>query len=133
MFKTISTSKLLLILMTCLLYHQSAFAETTEEMLSSCRPLAKVEVSGGIAKFPENFETGMCWGAFSIVQTIIVARSENNSLIFGVCVPEETKRTQLISVFMSYAESKPKRLHEDFFPVVLDGLRESFPCKNKTY
>ena len=49
----------------------SAFAETTEEMLSECKSVAEAEVTEGNVHLPEDFSSGACWGAFAAVQSVI--------------------------------------------------------------
>jgi hypothetical protein len=104
-----------------------AFAESTQVMLSACRAITKAEMSEGTIKLPQDFRTGMCWGAFAVLQEIIRHMDEpDHHTIYGVCPPANSKRSQLISIFVKYAENNPQRLHEDFFPVAIDSLREAF-------
>ncbi len=106
-----------------------AIAETAEEMLSACRDVSKAEIiNKEEASFRQDFHTGMCWGAFAVLQEISRHVKENKR-IYHVCTPPKSTRTQLISVFVNYAEKNPQRLHEDFFHVAMDSLREAFKCK----
>ncbi len=108
----------------------SAFADSTHEMLSACRPVARAEVSGDEVKLPSNFGSGECWGAFTVLQKVIYSvDAESLRPIFSICAPAASTRSQLITVFVQYAERHPQRLHEDFFVVGLDSLRMAFPCK----
>jgi hypothetical protein len=50
----------------------TAFAESTAEMLTSCKSLAKAKVEGDYVSFLRDYPSGMCWGAFSALQGAIV-------------------------------------------------------------
>jgi Rap1a immunity proteins len=109
-----------------------ANAETAEEMLSACRPVANASVSNSNVNLPQTFEGGLCWGSFSIIQnltTLLDIKTGNRE--FSVCTPENSTRTQLIAAFVEYIKQKPQRYSEEFLVVVLDSLRESFPCTDR--
>ncbi len=116
------------------MFTTSASAETTEEMLSSCRPMAAADIRGDQVVIPHRSE--FCWGAFATVQKIIgmiLAQGqkpiiEGGQPTLGVCAPPSSNRTQLIAVFVAYAGQHPERLHEHFLNVALDALRGAFPC-----
>ena len=106
---------------------KSALAFSAEELLSACRLIAKAEVTGDYVRFPTNYETGICWGAFGVIQKVIV-QADDTGPIHGVCAPSNSKLTQLISIYVAYAEKNPQRLHADFFHVALESLGNAFPC-----
>jgi hypothetical protein len=120
----------LLVIIASALYSCGAFAESAEEILSACRPMAEAEIQGKSVKFPPGFPPGMCWGAFSILQSVIMHDDDNGKPTYRVCAPANHSRTQLINVFVDYGRRNPKRFHEEFFSVVIDALSEAFPCKN---
>jgi hypothetical protein len=100
-------------------------------MLSSCKVLAgDVRLLGDNKIWmPTDFESGKCWGAFATLQAAIVRIvGESKTPVFGVCSPENSTRTQLISIFVEYAKKNPRFLNEDFFTVAIRALREAFPC-----
>ena len=108
----------------------AAFAESAEVMLSACRPIIKAKINEEVVTLPENSQVGMCWGAFSVIQKVITqADYKSKKKVYGVCAPPKSTRTQLITIFVNYAEKNPQRLHEDFFYVAMDSLKESFKCK----
>jgi hypothetical protein len=105
-------------------------AETNEEMLSACRPIAEAHMSQGKVALPETFEAGVCWGAFAIIQNLTVwVDTKTSKRHFGVCTPANSTRTQLIAIFVEYAKRNPRRYSENFSDVAFDALRESFPCE----
>lgn len=94
-------------------------------MFSSCKPLTDAQIKGDTVVLPPGFESGMCWGAFSALQRLIV-KAYDGQPIFRVCAPPKSTRIQL---FVEYARRNPQRLHEDFFDVAVDALRAAFPCQ----
>ena len=109
----------------------SAFAETAQEMLVACRPIARANISGGKgeATGPDTFTAGECWGAFTVIQNVIERVDDRMLLIYNVCAPAESTRIQLIAMFVDYAEKNPQRLKEDFFDVFIDATQKAFPCR----
>jgi hypothetical protein len=107
----------------------SASAESTAEMLTLCKSLAAAEVKSDQVSFLQDYPSGICWGAFSTLQRVIVQANTDRRPIFNVCAPEKSTRTQIIEVFVEYARRNPQRLHEDFFDVAIDALRGAFPCQ----
>ena len=102
--------------------------DSTQELLSACRPIAEADVTGDYVRFPQTYNTGYCWGVFTGIQKIIVHVDKRKEKIYGVCAPPESTLSQLIAVFTAYAKKNPQRLHEDYFKVALDSLRDAFPC-----
>jgi hypothetical protein len=54
-----------------LLTTSQAFAESAEEMLSSCAPLADAAISGDTESVPDRSQ--QCWDAFARLQKAILA------------------------------------------------------------
>lgn len=105
-----------------------AAAQSTQELASACEAVASSRVIDGKVEVVQDFDTGRCWGAFSVVQWAVVLVDDVGTRRFGVCAPPESTRTQLVAVFVEYARRNPARLHERFTAVVFDALRDSFPC-----
>ena len=126
---------ILLILITSLLFDTPSFAQSTQEMLSACKSLmTNIKTNGNDVIFSNTFAEGKCWGAFSVVHSIInVVIIGETEPMFRVCAPDESKLTELISVFVKYADDNPQRLHEDFFMVAMNSLRITFPCKKTNF
>lgn len=116
------------IFVAVLLIPSVARAETAEEMLSSCRSFLTAPVSQGQVTFLHDFDHGLCWGAFGAIHGAALVFDEHNARSLRVCVPQDATRTQLIAVFVKYAEANPKELNEDFFMVALNALIKAFPC-----
>ena len=113
----------------CLTLH----AETTEKLLSDCRPVTQAKVmSDGSVMMNADFESGFCWGAFVIIdQMLMTVDGATNRPLFGVCIPKDHTRYQMIAIFVRYAEKHPERYNEDIPWVAVDAAREAFPCPTK--
>jgi hypothetical protein len=133
----------------------SVCAETAEIMLSSCEGVVDAQVTEQGIALPTDFETGKCWGAFSVLETVSgileklpsdydLSRAPNDCLvadkqtaliyrsILGLNIPQGVSRKQVITIFVNYAKRHPEKLHADFFLVARDAIREAFPCGGRT-
>jgi len=63
-----------------------------------------------------------------VLHRAIVKALDYTSSFFDVSAPTESRRTQLISIFVDYARRNPKRLHDDFLDTAIEALRSVFPC-----
>jgi hypothetical protein len=87
------------------------------------------KVADGKINLPPDFESGTCWGAFGAIQDLMTAiNAITKKPMFGVCMPESTTRTQIIAIFVRYAEKHPEKYNERFVWVAEAGIREVFPC-----
>lgn len=109
---------------------QVVSAKSAQELLSGCRSIANAGVVGKNIQLPKTFQAGVCWGTFGVIQEIIVHIDETRQPIYGVCAPPNSRLSQLITIFVSYAEKNPQRLHEEGFEIALDSLQLAFPCKS---
>jgi len=106
----------------------AAFSETTERMVSACKGVVEATQLGDkTIKLPQDFDTGLCWGAFAALQYAINIYTQE--MMFGVCAPEKSTRSQLIAIFVEYAKKHPERYHEDSFLVAINALHDVFPCQ----
>jgi len=48
--------------------------------------------------------------------------------LLRACVPRDSTRTQLIAIFVRFAQKHPERYQEDFVFVTLSALKSAFPC-----
>lgn len=103
-------------------------AQTVEEMLSACRPITQARVSNGEIDLPQSFDAGSCWGAFGALHQAMMLLESGKPLLH-VCLPEDTTRTQLIAIFVRYAEKHPEEYSKNFAIVALNAEIEVFPCK----
>jgi Rap1a immunity proteins len=105
------------------------YAETTEKVLSDCRAVAQAKVSSDGVLLEPSYESGFCMGAFVVVdQMLMTINATTHKPIFNVCLPSDFTRTQMIAIFVRYAEKHPERYNEDFPWVAFSAAREVFPC-----
>lgn len=107
-------------------------AETTEEMVSSCRAIStQGQVTHGHVSLPQDFDSGVCWGAFGAFQTA-VSFVDPTTLkhLLPVCGPTGATRTQLIQIFLVYAQAHPEEYQKDYFVVALTSISKAFPCSS---
>lgn len=123
--------KLICILTLVIFFVPRARATIAEEMLSACRPISTAKVANGQINLPQDFESGQCWGAFEVLESVLETRSaETHQSLFGVCLPADVSRTELIAVFIKYMGLHPEKYHEDFTVVAIPAMWETFHCKS---
>jgi hypothetical protein len=104
-------------------------AETTEEMVSSCKTISTAKVINAQVSLPQDFASGVCWGAFATIQTVVtIVDPVTLKPLFPVCVPAGSTRTQLIQIFLVYAQAHPEEYQKDYFVVALTSMHKAFPC-----
>jgi|SRR5689334_21114444 hypothetical protein len=107
-----------------------AVAEPAREMLSRCsQGFSSLPAHGKVVSMPRTVSSGWCWGAFEVLQRLIVYSDEANQHLFRVCAPPESTRVEIIRIFLDYAKRHPKELDEEFTDMALTSLTEAFPCK----
>jgi hypothetical protein len=119
------------VIVALLLCPSVAQGQSAQEMRSACREIAAARVMDHAVTIPQSFDSGVCWGAFAVVQTavgLIDAGDASKLPFFRVCAPKQSTRTQLIAIFVEYARVHPESLHEEFFFVAIAALRTAFPC-----
>ncbi len=68
---------------------------------------------------PGSFLEGRCGG---IIEGI-------NYMDGSVCSPKEVTGEQLVRVVVAYIDARPARMHESFPHLVVEALRDAWPCK----
>lgn len=106
-----------------------ALAQSAQQLLSACRPIANGEVVEDGVKFARTYDTGLCWGTFAMLQLVIRHVDEKRHPPYNVCAPEASTRSQLVQVFVKFAAASPERLHEDGARMALESLQIAFPCR----
>lgn len=107
-------------------------AETAEEMLSACRPITQAKVSNGAIDLTNpDFNTGKCWGAFGMLQSVLSLTNPGGQRALHGCVPSDATRTQLIAIFVKHIEDHPKEYGTDFGVVALNSVLKVYSCDKK--
>lgn len=107
---------------------KSVSAQNAQQLLSSCRPIAQGQVTERGLAFTRTYEAGVCWGAFGMLQTAIIRVDDRRAPLLSVCAPEASSRSQLVQVFVKFAESNPARLHEEGNDLAIESLQLAYPC-----
>jgi hypothetical protein len=107
----------------------SCYAETTEEMLSACRPITQAKISNGNIDIKQDFSSGLCWGAFGSFPALLNMVGANHEPLLHVCLPKDATRTQLIAIFVKYADEHPEGHNKNFALEAANALLKAFPCE----
>jgi hypothetical protein len=105
---------------------------STKRMLSACKDVieAKNDEQGN-AVFPRNFDTGQCWGTFSLLWYFgrMTGVGTGEAFVPALCLPKGTTVIRIIAIFSAYAKQHPELYSEDASVVALKAIWETFPCK----
>jgi hypothetical protein len=109
-----------------------AEAESVEKMLAACKQVATSSSNVRITVLPQDFDSGLCWGAFGVLEQFVKALNGTkvpSQLGSGICVPDNTARSRLINAFVEFVKAHPDRGQQEFYPAARDALTAAFPCR----
>jgi hypothetical protein len=86
----------------------------------------KLPPSEAAATIEEAMVLGFCVGAVSGVRSLAAASTQNTH--YPICVPENAPSGQVLGAVVRYFNNHPERLNDDFFWIIMDALREGWPC-----
>jgi hypothetical protein len=66
-----------------------------------------------------------------MLQAASIRGDEKGKPLLKACLPEQSTRTQLIQVFIKFAEANPARLHEEGAPMAFESIQLAFPCTKR--
>jgi hypothetical protein len=110
------------------------WADTAQEMAGYCDPYRTAVVIGpNEIKVNSDANSQFCWGAFSVVQdlgTFVLYSDQGKAkgVALGLCLPPKSTRLELLKVFLRYSDQHPEHGHYSFGSVVVQALKEAFPC-----
>jgi len=105
-----------------------SLADSADEMLPSCETLIRQIQESGDQVLVSN-KGRPCWDYFSAVQDLItIADADGRAPLLGICAPPSSRLTQIIRIFVEYAQRNPAQLHESAGLVAFMALRAAFPC-----
>jgi hypothetical protein len=102
--------------------------ETAEEMLSACRPITQAKISNGTVDLPSDFESGTCWGAFGMLQSVLFLQEPNGERTLHSCPSSDVTRTELTAIFVKYVTEHPEDYSKGFQLVALNSILKVYPC-----
>lgn len=108
----------------------AAAADTAEDLLSWCGPFVRdVTETPNRVFIPNNPAIRSCWAYFAAVQDFgTIVNDGEATPILGACLPPNSTRTQLIRVFVEYANRNPAKLNLPGSIVTEQALIGAFPC-----
>ncbi len=104
-----------------------AYAQTAEKLASTCKNVV-AKGNARITVLPQDFDSGLCWGAFAVVEQSLRPSGPPQKQGPGICIPENSPRVRLISTFNEYLTNHPDRKGEEFYVVLRDALRMALAC-----
>ena len=117
-------------LLAVLILAGHAQASDASQTLSSCELLLREMHSKGdqiSGSSPGGCHAGISWRA--VQGLIVIAPNETDGPYLRVCSPENGTLTQLVRIFVLYAQQNPKELNESAETVALRALQKAYPCK----
>jgi len=104
---------------------------TGSEMLQHCETADRVVAqqlspSQAAPTTEEAMIQGFCLGAVSGVRFLAAASTKNTQ--YPICVPENGPAGQALGVVVRYLRSHPERQSDNFLWIIMDALRETWPC-----
>src|SRR5262249_39222047 len=73
---------------------------------------------------------GFCVGAIAGVRFLAAVSTKNTQ--YPICVPDNAPRRQVLSVVVRYLDKHPERLNDDLLWIIMDALRDAWPCALRT-
>jgi hypothetical protein len=115
-----------LISATLVLLSTSAHAETAAVMGNYCRAFVTIKVKTDESfMMPSDQDSGICWGAFAAIQSIVNANRDDTS----VCAPANTSRLTIIQWFASYVSAHPEVYNQEFLSIALAAELDRRQCR----
>lgn len=113
-----------------LLSTSPARSQSAMELVQDCAQFERgLHISGDNITYPGTFDSGMCWGFMGAFQQLAAMQDEDRATtLVRSCPPADSKRTQLIRVFMSYADKHPEKLNYAAARLAVEALSSAFPC-----
>ncbi len=113
-----------------------ANGDTAGEMAKKCELFETVDpdeetiVVPETFEIPEAFQAGECWGAFRVVQEFATTDWAGVGVsLLGSCPPEDSRRSELVQVFLDHMHDYPGHGEADFAEIVQFALFKKFPCE----
>jgi hypothetical protein len=103
--------------------------ETARELAAQCQGVdVSVLRSERDAYIPGTSAASQCWGYMQAMQDLLALVDDDGKRIMGVCPNEQTSLLQMTHTFVGYAERHSSDLSNDAALIVVQALKETFPC-----
>jgi hypothetical protein len=108
----------------------TAHAQTAGEMLRSCEILQRNAHTEGSSVFlPPDIDARQCWGFMAAVQQFSALADQNGKPLLNWCVPEDTKQSDIVRIFVDYARAHPDKVNLIAAAVAYNAMADAFLCK----
>lgn len=88
-----------------------------------------MHVEGAIVYLPPGKEVHQCWGFMSAVLEYAALADRDGKPMLGACTGPDTTTTQVIRLFVNYANGHTEKLQLSAAAVAYNAMAEAFPCK----
>jgi CTP synthase (UTP-ammonia lyase) len=103
--------------------------ETAHELAAQCKSIDTSTLpDSNDVLIPGTKGALQCWGYMQAMQDLFVLVDEDGRRIMGVCPNEQTSLLQMTRAFVAYADRHSSDLHNDAALIVVQALKETFPC-----
>jgi hypothetical protein len=103
--------------------------ETARELATQCKGVDTSTLrSERDAYIPGTSAASQCWGYMQAMQDLLALVDDDGKRIMGVCPNEQTNLLQMTHTFVGYAERHSSDLSNDAALIVVQSLKETFPC-----
>ena len=118
------------VLFYCIL-HGTATAQTAHELLSGCELVVRtLSVRGDHVGMSNSPAAATCWSFIAALQDFASITEDGKRTLWGQCLlPTESTTSQLIRVFVNYAQMHPEELNQRPSMLVLKAFTQAFPCE----
>jgi len=108
---------------------QAQAFETGHELAAQCASVDTSTTTGTLdVLIPGTPGALECWGYMHAMQDLVVLVDRDGQRIIGACPNEQTTILQITRAFTAYANRHSNELDDDAALIVVQALRESFPC-----
>lgn len=106
-----------------------AFAQSAGDMLRACEILQRgMHVEGATVYLPPGKEVHQCWGFMSAVLQYAALAGRDGKPLLGACAGPHTTTTEVIRLFVDYANGHPDKLGLSAAAVAYNAMADAFPC-----
>jgi hypothetical protein len=107
---------------------------TGNEMLRHCNMVEQV-LSGQtlssslLHTVDDAYKQGMCVGG--VAGIMFLANAATKTTAHAICIPSTVSTAQSLTVVVRFLRNHPEKLNDAFASLVLDALREAWPCTKR--
>jgi len=121
-----------MIAVSCLATNGMAKAQTASEYLQFCNAFLNDSIQRGDDKMSVPLgDASNCWHFFIAFRELADMREASGPPPLGLCIPTEVRVSQLIRIFVMYANAHPEILHEEPAVMAWQAVWQHFNCNGQ--